>query len=129
MQNLFNVLIENNIKRIFFLNASPDYYIKYQINIITPYIITDSFFWFSTGECRTLQDDNYRLQRLRRDDKSSDYMGDGTASDEDEDSEETSPDAGGANTMPSILTSGLVVETIEGTTVNLPCKIANSSGK
>lgn len=102
---------------------------KCKINIITPYIITDSLFWFSTGECRTLRDNNYRLQRLRRDDKSSDYMGDGTVGDEDEDSEEASPDAGGSNTMPSILTSGLVVETIEGTTVNLPCKIANASGK
>ncbi|KAL4135037.1 hypothetical protein QTP88_006703 [Uroleucon formosanum] len=78
-------------------------------------------------ECRTLRDNNYRLQRLRRDDKSSDYMGDGTVGDEDEDSEEASPDASGSNTMPSILTSGLVVETIEGTTVNLPCKIANAS--
>jgi len=57
-------------------------------------------------------------------------MGDGTVSDEDEDSEEASPDGGGApHTMPSLLTSGLVVETIEGTTVNLPCKVANGSGK
>ncbi|XP_060855803.1 neural cell adhesion molecule 1-like isoform X1 [Metopolophium dirhodum] len=79
-------------------------------------------------ECRTLRDDNYRLQRIRRDDKSSDYMGDSTVSDEDEDSEEASPVGVGApHTMPSLLTSGLVVETIEGTTVNLPCKVANGS--
>jgi len=56
-------------------------------------------------------------------------MGDGTVSEEDEDSEEFLDGAGVPHTMPSLLTSGLVVETIEGTTVNLPCKVANGSGK
>jgi len=88
-------------------------------------------FWFSTGECRTLREDNYQLQRIRRDDKSSDSLAKVAVSDEDEDSEGQDPssDSGGANTMPSLLTSGLVVETIEGTTVNLPCRVANGSGK
>jgi len=89
-------------------------------------------FWFFTGECRTLREDNYQLQRIRRDDKSSDSPTKSAVSDEDEDSEnqDVSSDVGGANTtMPSLLTSGLVVETIEGTTVNLPCKVANGSGK
>jgi len=89
-------------------------------------------FWFFTGECRTLREDNYQLQRIRRDDKSSDSLPKSVVSDEDEDSEsqDVSSEVGGANTaMPSLLTSGLVVETIEGTTVNLPCKVANGSGK
>ncbi|XP_022177691.1 neural cell adhesion molecule 1-like isoform X2 [Myzus persicae] len=77
-------------------------------------------------ECRTLREDNYQLQRIRRDDKSPDSSK-VAVSDEDEDSEGQEADGGGANTMPSLLTSGLVVETIEGTTVNLPCRVANGS--
>jgi len=86
-------------------------------------------FWFSTGECRTLRDDNYRLERIRREEKSTDYLSDGAGNDEDEDeSQDGSADAVG-NTLPVIQTSGLVVETIEGTTVNLPCKVINGSSK
>lgn len=88
-------------------------------------------FWFSTGECRNLREDDYRLQRIRRQDNdNTDYLADGAGSDEDEDSEsqDASPDGAG-NTLPVIQTSGLVVETIEGTTVNLPCKVLNGSGK
>jgi len=78
-------------------------------------------------ECRTLQNDDYRLQRIRREEKSTDYLSDGGGSDEDEDeSQDASADATG-NSLPVIQTSGLVVETIEGTTVNLPCKVLNGS--
>lgn len=88
-------------------------------------------FWFSTGECRNLREDDYRLQRVRRQDyDAGEFLSDGPGSDEDEDSEsqDASPDGAG-NTLPVIQTSGLVVETIEGTTVNLPCKVLNGSGK
>jgi hypothetical protein len=86
-------------------------------------------FWFTTGECRTLRDDNYRLERIRREEKSSDYLSDGAGIDEDEDeSQDGSAEAVG-NSLPVIQTSGLVVETIEGTTVNLPCKVINGSSK
>lgn len=89
-------------------------------------------FWFFTGECRNLRENNYRLQRVSRQngDYYDGYLADGTGSDEDEDSEsqDASPDGAG-NTLPVIQTSGLVVETIEGTTVNLPCKVLNGSGK
>jgi len=102
----------------------------YKIPVIIT-CITDRLFWFFTGECRTLREDNYQLQRIRRDDKSSDSLPKNAVSDEDEASEgqDGSSDSGGVNTVPSLLTSGLVVETIEGTTVNLPCKVANISGK
>jgi len=36
---------------------------------------------------------------------------------------------GGGNVTPVIVTSGLVVETTEGTTVNLPCKVTVGSRK
>lgn len=76
-------------------------------------------------ECRTLREDNYGLHRIRRDDKNEGYMSDSAVSEEDEDAEgqDASADVGSANSMPIIQTSGLVVETIEGTTVNLPCKV------
>lgn len=89
-------------------------------------------FWFSTGECRNLRENDYRLQRVRRQngDDYGEFLADGPGSDEDEDleSQDASPDGAG-NTLPVIQTSGLVVETIEGTTVNLPCKVLNGSGK
>lgn len=84
-------------------------------------------------ECRNLREDDYRLQRVRRqngggDEDAGEFLSDGPGSDEDEDSEsqDASPDGAG-NTLPVIQTSGLVVETIEGTTVNLPCKVLNGS--
>ncbi|XP_027849832.2 neural cell adhesion molecule 1-like isoform X1 [Aphis gossypii] len=80
-------------------------------------------------ECRNLREDDYQLQRVRRQDYDArEFLADGPGSDEDEDSEsqEASPDGAG-NTLPVIQTSGLVVETIEGTTVNLPCKVLNGS--
>lgn len=93
-------------------------------------------FWFSTGECRNLREDDYRLQRVRRQNEGGDdadeggFLADGPGSDEDEDSESQDASLDGAgNTLPVIQTSGLVVETIEGTTVNLPCKVLNGSGK
>lgn len=57
-----------------------------------------------------------------------DYQNDGASTD-DEDAE---PEADGGNNSsapPRILTTGLIVETAEGTTVNLPCKVSEGSCK
>lgn len=58
-----------------------------------------------------------------------DYVADGSATaDDDDDSEAEAPSAG-ADVQPAILTSPLAVETAEGTTVNLPCKVTERSRK
>jgi len=95
------------------------------------YNITDRLFWFFTGECRSLRENNYQLQRVRRvvDIEDTDYMADGAANDEDEDLESDQVESAEGGGVPVIQTSGLVVETVEGTTVNLPCKVVNGSGK
>lgn len=56
--------------------------------------------------------------------------GAGPTSDEDEDlegQEELEKSGSNNHLQPSILTSKLIVETAEGTTVNLPCKVVNGS--
>lgn len=55
--------------------------------------------------------------------------GAGPGDEEDESDGGDSTGVGGGNVTPVIVTSGLVVETTEGTTVNLPCKVTVGSRK
>lgn len=77
---------------------------------------------FFIAECRTLQENQYQPQlRFRRNEFNNFnerlHMNDGPSEDEDEE-QESKPDI-----KATILTTGLVVDTTEGTTVNLPCRV------
>lgn len=72
------------------------------------------------------------MQRNRRGtDDTGDYLADGAPASDDEEESEVPVDStgGGGSVKPTILTSGLGVETAEGTTVNLPCKVTDGSRK
>lgn len=60
-----------------------------------------------------------------------DYQNDGanTGVDDDEDAESDTGGVNNSSAPPRILTTGLIVEAAEGTTVNLPCKVSERSCK
>lgn len=65
-------------------------------------------------------------------DDTRDYLSDGAATGDDDEETDTSADeTAGTNdeVTPIIITTGLVVDSAEGTTVNLPCKVVKSSRK
>lgn len=77
-----------------------------------------------TVECRSLQDNSSNGSI----DGTDDYLADGApASDDDEDLDVEPVSNDGI--PPAILTTGLVIEAAEGTTVNLPCKVNDGSCK
>lgn len=85
---------------------------------------------FYTAECRSFQQDHRQVQRNRRgSDDTKDYMADGAPVSDDEEDQEVPAESTGGGVTPTIVTSGLVVETAEGTTVNLPCKVTDGSRK
>lgn len=56
-------------------------------------------------------------------------MSDGAAANDEEDESEGAGGDSAGDVTPVIVTTGLVVETIEGTTVHLPCKVTVGSRK
>lgn len=87
---------------------------------------------FYTAECRSFRQDHRQVQRNRRgSDDTRDYMADGAPVSDDEEELDVPAEStgGGVSVTPTILTSGHVVKTSEGTTVNLPCKVADGSRK
>lgn len=73
------------------------------------------------------------MQRNRRGstqlDIDNDYVADGAPTADDDDEPEAEAPAAGAGVQPAILTSPLAVDTAEGTTVNLPCRVTQGSRK
>lgn len=82
-----------------------------------------------------MQENNDRhTQRGRRGaaEDTRDYMSDGApAGDEDEETDSSAGELVGANggITPEIMTPSLVIESAEGTTVNLPCKVVEEFRK
>lgn len=84
---------------------------------------------FFAAECRSLEKDQYQSQiRIRRNEFNSyddeTFLKDTPAVNDDDEESESKPEV-----KPSILTTGLVVDTTEGTTVNLPCRVPNGVRK
>lgn len=73
------------------------------------------------------------MQRSRRESTllniDNDYVADGAATADDDDDPEAEAPSVSAGVQPAIITSPLAVDTAEGTTVNLPCRVTQGSRK
>lgn len=85
----------------------------------------------NVAECHSLRKDRqHRLAQRDTEEDTRNYMSDGAGPGDEEDESDGAvggDSTGGGNVTPVIVTSGLVVETTEGTTVTLPCKVTVGS--
>lgn len=83
------------------------------------------FKFFFAVECRSFQDNLLQRSQRQINNFDKDYLSDGAPIDDEEEVVDESPPSGTAK--PAILTTNLVLEVDEGTTVNLPCKVTEGS--